>query len=150
MQQHINEKQPKLEEMEQNTEQLMIELKQKKEEEVEPYKRQIQKEEERANDVAMRAEEIKIDCENNLQKALPILKQANDALNTIKATHINEIRVLHAPPYGVRQVLHAICVMCNRKCEKTPKKENRKVLEENWWYTAQRFMNEKDFKQRSF
>ena len=41
MQQHINEKQPKLEEMEQNTEQLMIELKQKKEEEVEPYKRQI-------------------------------------------------------------------------------------------------------------
>ena len=41
MQQHINEKQPKLEEMERSTEQLMIELKEKKEKEVEPKKRQI-------------------------------------------------------------------------------------------------------------
>lgn len=73
----------------------MLELKEKAENEVEPYKRQIQLEEEKANDVAMKAEEIKIDCENNLQKALPILKQANDALNTIKSSHINEIRVLH-------------------------------------------------------
>ena len=42
-------------------------------------------------------------------------------------------------------VLHAVCVMCDRKCEITPNKDNPKIREENWWLTAQRFMNEKDF-----
>lgn len=52
---------------------------------------------------------------------------------------------MHTPPNHVKMVLHAVCVMLDRKVEKTPKKENPKQLEENWWYTAQKFMNEKDF-----
>jgi len=145
MQEEIEVTKPKLREQEEHTEKLMIELKHRADTQVEPQKRLIQQEEEAANAVAMEAEEIKIDCENNLQKALPILKQANDALNTIKPAHINEIRVLNYPPPTVKTVLHAICVMCDRKVEKTPKKDNPKSLEENWWYTAQKFMNEKDF-----
>ena len=35
--------------------------------------------------------------------------------------------------------------MCGRKVERTPSKENPKVLEDNWWYTATKFMSEKDF-----
>ena len=84
----------------------------------------------------MRAQEIKIDCENSLDKALPILKSAQDALNTIKAAHINEIKVLNYPPPHVKMVLHAVCVMCDRKVERTYKKDNPKVMEDNWWYTA--------------
>ena len=95
----------------------------------------------------MVAQDIKISCENDLQKAMPILKAANDALNTIKPAHINEIRVLNHPPQAVRKVLHAVCVMCNRKVERTYKKDNPKVQEDNWWYTAQKFMVEKDFLQ---
>ena len=53
MQQDINEKQPKLEEMEISTEHLMKELQEKAENEVEPKKRQIQQEEEKANAVAL-------------------------------------------------------------------------------------------------
>jgi dynein heavy chain len=41
--------------------------------------------------------------------------------------------------------LHAVCVMLDRKVEKTPKKDNPKVMEDNWWFTAQKFMNEKNF-----
>ena len=123
----------------------MQELKEKAEREVEPMRVQIRAEEEIANGVAMEAETIKIDCENDLAKALPILQAANAALNTIKPAHINEIRVLNYPPLHVKMVLHAVCVMCDRKCEKTPKKDNPKQQEENWWFTAQKFMNEKDF-----
>ena len=61
----------------------MFELNEKSEKEVLPKKRQIQVEEEIANTHAMKAEEMKIDCENNLQKAQPILKQAKKALDTI-------------------------------------------------------------------
>ena len=95
MQQDINEKQPKLKEHVASTEHLTRELQIKAETEVEPKKRQIAQEEENANAVAMKAQEIKIDCENNLDKAMPILKSAQEALNTIKSAHINEIKVLH-------------------------------------------------------
>lgn len=114
---------------------------------VEPHKKAIQAEEEEANAVAMEAQYMKIECENNLAKALPILKQALAALDTIKPSHINEIKVLQHPPIGVKTVLHAVCVLCDRKCEKTPKKDNPKQLEDNWWLTAQKFMAEKNFLQ---
>lgn len=84
-------------------------------------------------------------CENELAKAWPILKAADDALHTIKPADINEIRVLQHPPKHVKMVLHAVCVMCDRKVERTPKKDNPKQLEDNWWYTAQKFMGERDF-----
>ena len=148
MQQDINEKQPKLEEMEKSTECLMQELKEKAENEVEPYKRQIQIEEEKANEVAMQAEEIKIDCQNNLDKAMPIKRQAEEALNTIKRSEINEISSLKHPPEPIRFVLHAVCVMCSRPVERAPKKDNPKVFADDWWVTAQKFMNEKDFFQQ--
>ena len=41
--------------------------------------------------------------------------------------------------------MHAVCVMMERKVEKTPRKDNPKIIEDNWWFTAQRFMSEKSF-----
>lgn len=67
---------------------------------------------------------------------MPILQKAMDALNTIKPNHINEIKVLNNPPATVKKVLHAVCVMCSIKPERTPKKDNVKELEDNWWLTA--------------
>ena len=40
-----------------------------------------------------------------------------------------------------------MCVLCQRKAERTPTKDNPKILEDNWWYTAQKFMSEKNFLQ---
>ena len=51
---------------------------------VEPKKAQIQKEENASNKVAKEAEAIKNECQSDLDAALPVLKKANDALNTIK------------------------------------------------------------------
>ena len=53
MQQDINEKQPKLEEMQVNTEHLMKELQHKAVNEVEPKRIQIREEEQLANDVML-------------------------------------------------------------------------------------------------
>ena len=44
--------------------------------------------------------------------------------------------MLGKPPDAIKRVLQAVCVMCHRKVERTPKKENPKELEDNWWYTA--------------
>jgi dynein heavy chain len=51
---------------------------------VEPKKAQIQKEENASNKIAREAEAIKNECQADLDAALPVLKKANDALNTIK------------------------------------------------------------------
>ena len=40
-----------------------------------------------------------------------------------------------------------MCVLCQRQVERTPKKENPKEQEDNWWLTAQKFMGEKNFLQ---
>jgi len=42
----------------------------------------------------MEAELTKIECDNELLKALPILNQAMAALDTIKPKDINEIKAL--------------------------------------------------------
>jgi hypothetical protein len=46
------------------------------------------------------------------------------------------VKSLGKPPEPIKKVLHAVCIMCSRKVEKTPKKDNPKELEENWWVTA--------------
>jgi dynein heavy chain len=62
--------------------------------------------------MAMEAQTIKIECENDLSKALPLVKKAKQALDTIQPEHINEVKKLLKPPEAIRNVLHAVCVMC--------------------------------------
>ena len=61
---------------------------------MEPKQALVQEEETAANQMAKEAQAIKIECDNDLGQALPILAKAQDALNTIKSSHINEIKVL--------------------------------------------------------
>lgn len=88
---------------------------------------------------------IKVECEKELEKAMPLVKKAIAALNTIKPQHINELKALGKPPNPIKKVLHAVCIMTGRKPEKTPKPDNPKEFEENWWVTSTKFMSEKNF-----
>lgn len=90
---------------------------------------------------------MKKECDTDLAGALPVLQKAQEALNTVKSQHINEIKVLLKPPATVKKVLQAVCVMCQRKAERTPRRDRPQEFEENWWATAQKFMAEKDFLQ---
>ena len=147
MRQDLNEKQPRLEQMTVETDLLVLQIEKESTEVVEPKQAQIQEEEAVANQMAKEAQTIKVECDNDLGQALPILAKAQEALNTIKSQHINEIKVLGKPPEPVKRVLHAVCVMCQRKADRMPKKDNPKEIEDNWWHTAQKFMSEKNFLQ---
>jgi len=147
MRQDLNEKQPRLVQMTEETDYLMEQIEKESTQVVAPKQAQIQQEEANANKQAQEAQAIKVDCDGELAQALPILAKAQAALNTIKSQHIGEIKVLGKPPGPVKRVLHAVCVLCQRKVERTPKKDNPKELEDNWWYTAQKFMAEKNFLQ---
>lgn len=94
---------------------------------VEPKKRQIQEEEFIANQQAQESQTIKIECDNDLAKAMPLVKKAIEALNTIQTKDINELKSLGKPPNPIKKVLHAVCIMCQRKVERTPKKDVRTI-----------------------
>lgn len=55
------------------------------------------------------------------------------------------MKVLGKPPTTIKKVLHAVCIMAGWKPEKTPKPDNPKIFEENWWLTSTKYMSEKDF-----
>lgn len=130
------------------TEELIQVIKKESEEVVEPKKRQIEQEEDIANKQAQVSHGIKVECDKELEKAMPLVKKAIAALNTIKPQHINELKALGKPPNPIKKVLHAVCIMAERKAEKTPKPDNPKEFEENWWVTSTKFMSEKNFIQQ--
>ena len=93
----------------------------------------------------MAAEAMKNECKADLAVAKPMVDAAIAALNTIKPQDIIELKNLLKPPMVIRKVLHAVCVMCQVEPIKTPKPDNPKEFEVNWWETSRRFMGHKDF-----
>lgn len=41
--------------------------------------------------------------------------------------------------------MHAVCIMLQRKPERTPKKDKPSEFEENWWLASQKLMRERNF-----
>lgn len=124
MQKEIEDKQPRLAAMTEEADLLMQQIEKEQREVVAPKQTQIQLEEAVATKQAAVAQAIKADCDSDLAQALPILQKAQAALNTIKSSHINEIKALSRPPAAVKMVLHAVCVLCQRKAERVPRKDN--------------------------
>lgn len=64
--------------------------------------------------------EIKIiteEAQAELSVAIPALKEAEDALNTINKADIAQIKGYASPPAGVVMVLEAVCVMLGEKTD---------------------------------
>ena len=112
MQQELGEKQPRLEEMTEEADVLMQQIKKESTEVVEPKQAQIEAEEAEANAMAQAAQAMKRECDEDLGQALPALRKAQEALNTIKSADIIELKHAQKPPEPIKRVLHAVCVMC--------------------------------------
>lgn len=61
--------------------------------------------------VAAEAKEIRVECDANLQEVMPILNEANAALNTLTPQDIQIVKSMKRPPAGVRLVMEAICIL---------------------------------------
>ena len=74
---------------------------------------------EEETDIAnMQAEEIKIiedEAKVELDKALPALRDAAEALNKLNKNDITEIKGFANPPAAVQMVMEAVCVLLGEK-----------------------------------
>ncbi|KAL6424720.1 hypothetical protein ACFW04_009998 [Cataglyphis niger] len=71
----------------------------------------VQKDEKAAMVVATAAQAIRAECDADLQKVMPILDAANEALNTLTPHDIQIVKSMKRPPAGVRLVMEAVCIL---------------------------------------
>jgi hypothetical protein len=103
----------------------------------------VKAEEEKAQKAAAEAKEIKDDCERELAIAMPILKDALAALDTIKEADIAYVRKLGNPPAAIKFVLEAVCVVLGIKPAKAKDEAGRAI--DDYWKPSVALLNDKDF-----
>lgn len=98
-----------------------------------------------ANEAAAASQAIKDDCESDLAEAIPALEAAEAALNTLKPADITVVKSMKNPPYGVKLVLEAVCVMLNQKSERKPDPSGSGRMIEDFWGPSQKLISDTKF-----
>lgn len=106
---------------------------------------QVREDQKVANVQAASAQELKKDCEADLALALPILEDAIAALNTLKPADITIVKSMKNPPYTVKLVMAAVCVMKGIPPDKIPDPDNpgKKIFD--FWGPSKRILGDMGF-----
>ncbi|XP_063709228.1 dynein axonemal heavy chain 12-like [Culicoides brevitarsis] len=107
---------------------------------------QVKKDEVVVNIKAGQAQELKTECEKDLEIALPILKEAERALNTLKPADINEVKNFKTPPRMVQFVMTAVVILKGGSPVKQKDPKTGK-LELDYWPAAKKLLGEMNFLQ---
>ncbi|KAF5289736.1 hypothetical protein FQA39_LY03653 [Lamprigera yunnana] len=131
MQEELHTLQPQLIVASATTEKLMVKIEQDTVI-VEKQKEIVGADEALANEAAAAAQAIKDDCESDLAEAIPALESAIEALNTLKPADITLVKSMKNPPYGVKLVMEAVCVMKGIKPDRKPDLATGRMMEDYW------------------
>src|ERR1700677_3190379 len=71
---------------------------------------------------------MKDDAQRDLNQALPAVETANEAIGRLKKESIGEVRKFTKPPHMVEVVMHAVCIMFEKKKVKKKTKTFRNIL----------------------
>ena len=115
------------------------------ENQVEPKKAIVMADEAEANKSAAAAKVIKDECEAALAVAMPVLNEALAALDTLSANDINYVKKLANPPYLIKLVLEAVCVILDVKPAKVPDGKGGQIMD--YWKPSVVLLNDKNFLQ---
>eukprot|EP00929_Paragymnodinium_shiwhaense_P104537 TRINITY_DN6904_c0_g1_i1.p1 TRINITY_DN6904_c0_g1~~TRINITY_DN6904_c0_g1_i1.p1 ORF type:complete len:2672 (+),score=812.80 TRINITY_DN6904_c0_g1_i1:23-8017(+) len=77
------------------------------------------------------SERQRLDVEADLAEAMPALNEALAALDTLTQKDIGEVKAMKNPPFPVKLVLHAVCLMKGVKPQRV-KDESGKMVEDYW------------------
>lgn len=123
MQQKLFDLQPKLKQLSDETEQIMVTI-ERDTAQAEKKKEVVGADEAAANEAAAAAQAIKDDCDGDLQEAIPAFNAALAALNTLKPPDITIVKSMKNPPSAVKLVLEAVCVIRGIKPDRKSEPSN--------------------------
>eukprot|EP00928_Gymnodinium_smaydae_P017340 TRINITY_DN16627_c1_g2_i1.p1 TRINITY_DN16627_c1_g2~~TRINITY_DN16627_c1_g2_i1.p1 ORF type:complete len:2315 (-),score=450.26 TRINITY_DN16627_c1_g2_i1:520-6690(-) len=122
---------PVLKQTSADTAELMTVIEQKQEEAF-ATQAVVAKEEAICSKQAEEARVMKEDCQADLDKAIPALNAALDALKTLKKGDIVEVKNMKTPPDGVINVSKALCWCFDIKPKKVTAPDGRTKLDDYW------------------
>lgn len=98
-----------------------------------------------ANEQASAAKAIKDDCDAQLALAMPALEAALSALNTLTQNDITLVKTMKSPPYLIKLVLEAVCVLRGIKPERinAPDGSGKKI--EDYWGPSKKMLGDMKF-----
>ena len=112
----LTDLQPKLEEQTIKTEKFLTQLAIDSEIANEKEKT-VEQETELVNIQATEIKKVADEAQTELDKAIPVLREAEEALKTINKQDLAEIRTFVNPPDAVRLVLEAVCILLGEKTD---------------------------------
>ena len=107
----------------------------------------VHMEEKRATVEAKAVARTKLECEEDLKVALPMLDEAMAALDTIKPKDITNLKGMSSPPEAVKLVLEAVLIMLAEDPKKKIDKGSGEITL-NYWKPAQKIMGKSKFLDR--
>ena len=108
---------------------------------VEAQKAVGMKDEESTAKQAAEVQAVKEECEADLAEAIPILKEALKALDTIDKKDLDAVKAMGKPPQGVQLAMRAVMIMMDLKPEKKPDPDTPGKKIDDWWAPAVKLLN---------
>ncbi|KAG2482389.1 hypothetical protein HYH03_018685 [Edaphochlamys debaryana] len=122
------------------TEGLMAKVKKEKTEVVEPKKAIVDEDVKKAEASAAAANSIKMECEDALAEAIPILEAAISALDTIKPADIKLVQSFKNPPSAIKLVMEAVCILLDIKPQRIKDPSGSGKMIDDYWVSAQKLL----------
>ncbi|XP_076249285.1 dynein axonemal heavy chain 7 [Calliopsis andreniformis] len=142
MQETLRSLQPQLIIATQDVEKMLLDV-DKEKQEVAEFERVVKIDENAAQIYASEAAAIKAECDADLAEAMPILKRAQAALDTLTTADIAVVRAMKQPPFGMKLIIESVCVLKQIKPERTQQPDGTVV--EDYWKAALRMLSDAKF-----
>ncbi|XP_076302983.1 dynein axonemal heavy chain 7 [Lasioglossum baleicum] len=142
MQETLRSLQPQLITATQEVEKMLLDV-DKERQEVAEFERIVKIDESAAQVYASEAAAIKAECDADLAEAMPILKRAQAALDTLTTADIAIVRAMKQPPYGVKLVIETICVLKQVKPQRVQQPDGSQA--DDYWKAALRMLSDAKF-----
>ncbi|XP_043799961.1 dynein axonemal heavy chain 7-like isoform X2 [Apis laboriosa] len=134
--------QPQLITATQDVERMLLEV-EKESHDVEEFEKIVKIDEAAAAVYANEAAAIKAECDADLAQALPILRRAQSALDTLTTADIAIVRAMKKPPGGVRLILESVCVLKQIKPERVQQPDGTYI--DDYWRSSLRMLSDARF-----
>ncbi|ELU17469.1 hypothetical protein CAPTEDRAFT_228350 [Capitella teleta] len=144
MQKELTDLQPQLVEASKEVDEIMIVI-EKESIEVAKVEKVVKADEAVANEQATEAQGIKDECDSELSHAMPILNAALAALNTLTNADITVVKTMKNPPYAIKLVCEAVCVLKGFKPDRIPDPSGSGKKIEDYWGPAKRMLGDMKF-----
>lgn len=107
----------------------------------EEYREQVKQDETIASEHSTTASELSDNCASIMADVMPLIHEAEAALNALTPADITGIKTMKSPPVSVKIVMEAICILKDLKPEKT----SGAGANEEYWGQSKKLLGDPKF-----